>query len=64
MKKQEKNNDLGKGIIIGLIYGLGAFLMAWFKNFKGIIVGLMIFSVAYYVHRWRLEELKGDKLNE
>lgn len=48
--------ELGQGIIIGLIYGVGAFVMAWFKDSKLFLLGIPLFLIAYLYHRRCLKD--------
>lgn len=50
MNKENKENYLGHGIVIGLCYGVGMFLLAWNKDSILTLIGFPFFIIAYLDH--------------
>jgi uncharacterized membrane protein YgaE (UPF0421/DUF939 family) len=61
MKSKKQTSELGKGIIIGLIYGFGMFIMAFYKSGWALGIGLLLFLTTFVLH---LHWLKQDKIKD
>ncbi len=59
--EEMQNNYLGEGIIIGLLYGIGAFIGAWNKNSKLALIGGVFFVIAYFYHKHILNKIEKHK---
>ena len=59
-----KLNCLGNGILIGLIYGVGGFFMAWFKDKRIAPIGLVFFLIAFLLHRRSLNQMEIGEENK
>lgn len=50
MNQKERLDFLGKGIIIGLTYGVGFFVLAMFEDSIWGLLGIIFFAVAFMYH--------------
>ena len=55
---KQNNNDLGMGIIIGLLYGFGGmmFILSRYENPYLIIFFIVLFVVAFLIHQGELNK--------